>query len=199
MNVNEVKNKADREMIIEPGLTARCTEVGDKKTGSGQYGAWSVQSLTLEDASGKIRVSAWDYDDLKTMQRQMVTVHAHKGDNGHTGCQVEEREYQGKKFKQLKMKGGDIKVPTSEMTDPSHENGQGAIQWWDYIQAMRGAHAIATELEPDTKNEDTGAALIRSNARASLVNTMMIAFSQGKVQAPAEEPREPDSDVDIPF
>lgn len=80
------------------------------------------------------------------------------------------------------------------ITAPVSSNGHGSaapaasVTWEDYRQMMRLAHSEATDLEHDDPQ-----------ARAAIVNTVMIAFSNGKVSLPKQdEAPEPDQD-DIPF
>ena len=72
-------------------------------------------------------------------------------------------------------------------------NGNGHIEWHEYDKMMRLAHRTALELEPDYDNDGSAGGAVsfldRSTARAALVNTVMIAFSNGKLWL----------DDDIPF
>jgi len=80
-----------------------------------------------------------------------------------------------------------IETPKPKLT--SH-NGVG-IAFWDYMDAMKVAHRIASLLEPDD-----------GQARAALVDTCLIAVTTGRVQLPPEgEPEDssPSDDKDVPF
>jgi len=69
-------------------------------------------------------------------------------------------------------------------------NSNGHIEWHEYDKMMRLAHRTASELEPDGyTSQEEGTHVDRSTARAALVNTVMIAFSNGKLWL----------DDDIPF
>lgn len=70
--------------------------------------------------------------------------------------------------------------------------GNGHIPWEDYEQMMRAAHGVAWALEPDA-----GEHADRSTARAAIVNTVMIAFSNGKLALPKDDM--PPDGADIPF
>lgn len=191
MNIQNLKDKTDGEMIVGPGLTAKCTEVAERKTGSGQYGEWACQQLLLEDDSGKIRLMAWNHPNLKDLQGYRIKVQAHKGDNGWMGCSIEQREYKGEKFKQIKLSSsGEILIVTADAaqgkSEQTYRANNGAVEWWDYVMAMKTMHAIAMDLEPND-----------GVARAALVNTAMIALTQGKLKKEESEQRPPDDD--IPF
>lgn len=66
----------------------------------------------------------------------------------------------------------------------------GAVAWDDYEKMADMAHSMATRLEPGDPA-----------ARAAILNTVMIAYSNGKIALPKEEPPPdaPPFDDDIPF
>lgn len=76
-------------------------------------------------------------------------------------------------------------------------NGNGHIAWSEYEQMAGLAHQLALTMEPDAVADhgQEGAPIItvdRSTARAAILNTVMIAFSNGKISLPA-------ADDDMPF
>lgn len=84
---------------------------------------------------------------------------------------------------------------------PSASNGH--IPWLAYEQMARIAHGLAQALEPDVTQPsapsqdggdpvETHTVINRSAARVALVNTVMIAFSNGKISLP-------EADDDMPF
>jgi len=122
VNIVDIKNKTENEMIVGPGLTAKCVDVSDRKTGSGQHGEWSFQQLLLEDDSGKIRLAVWNCPDVSNLKDRLIEVCAHKGDNGWVGCTVQINEWRGKKYKQIKlMSTGDIRDCTIQATQGKPE------------------------------------------------------------------------------
>jgi hypothetical protein len=64
--------------------------------------------------------------------------------------------------------------------------GNGAIPWKDYEIMAKLAHSFALGLEPDS-NIEGALPLDRSQARAAILNTIMIAYSNGKIYLPDEE------------
>lgn len=66
--------------------------------------------------------------------------------------------------------------------------GGGNIKSGDYIAAMKIFHTVAGELEPEDPQ-----------ARAAILNTAMIAFSNGKIEMGDEEDVPPPDDSDVPF
>jgi len=72
----------------------------------------------------------------------------------------------------------------------------GKIPWLEFQLAFKAAHALALECEPDLTEEAESETALgeahnnllvrvdRSQARAALVNTFVIAFSNGRIEAP---------------
>ncbi len=78
------------------------------------------------------------------------------------------------------------------------ENGAKQITWDDYRNLAEAAHELASKLEPDEiktypfgeDGNDKESHLLkvdRSTARAAILNTVMIAYSNGKFTVPKEE------------
>jgi len=70
----------------------------------------------------------------------------------------------------MKMTPSQLAMPNSHL-----------IPWAEYERTLRAAHAIAMELEYSATED-------RSQARAAIINTVMIAFTNGKIAAPLPEP-----------
>ncbi len=72
-------------------------------------------------------------------------------------------------------------------------NSNGKITWDDYRKVAEAAHSLAMKFEPDeatvtTNSEGSTATHVdRSAARAAILNTVMIAYSNGKIFVPADE------------
>jgi hypothetical protein len=76
----------------------------------------------------------------------------------------------------------------------SNGNGNGKITWDAYRALAEAAHGLAMKLEPDDETErvdrDGGrvqAMVDRSTARAAILNTVMIAYSNGKIVVPEDD------------
>lgn len=97
---------------------------------------------------------------------------------------------------EIKGKWAKLLTPPAPAAAPSAAQHGKPLAWFDYIQAMRDAHAVALELEPDIPTGDTGVQ-DRSQARAALVDTMLIAVSNGKVALVefGDEGEEPDEET----
>jgi hypothetical protein len=63
--------------------------------------------------------------------------------------------------------------------------------WEEYKGMAFAAHSLAEMLEPDLPHHENEPFIDRSSARTAIVNTVMIAFSNGKVQAPKPDTRDP--------
>lgn len=102
------------------------------------------------------------------------------------------------------------KINAPKEAPPPAQQANGS--WEHYAHMARVAHALAADLEPDDLEQTTeqgGTPIVlkvnvdRSHARAAILNTVMIAYSNGKVALPAE-PEPPEfgpnqQDDDIPF
>jgi len=69
----------------------------------------------------------------------------------------------------------------------SNGNNNGAITWDAYRAMAEAAHELAMKLEPDDVNDEGKMTSDRSAARAAILNTVMIAYSNGKIFVPEEE------------
>ena len=100
-------------------------------------------------------------------------------------------------------------TPTKPEAQGQDRATTGRLAWIDYVLAMKAAHRVAMDLEPDdftlnqlgadeTHGPSRQTLYDRSQARAALVNTAMIALSQGRIDPPLleadDEPPEPGSD-----
>ena len=95
----------------------------------------------------------------------------------------------GRQYKTGKI----IKVHETAVTN-NNGNGNGKITWDAYRAMAEAAHDLAHKLEPDgvaphIEGDDHGyhTTVDRSSARAAILNTVMIAYSNGKIFVPAED------------
>ena len=72
--------------------------------------------------------------------------------------------------------------------------GGSGIPWESYAAMARLAHELALEMEPDETGSESHFE-DRSQARAAIMNTVMIAFSNGKIALPDDEGIPPDADM----
>ncbi len=70
----------------------------------------------------------------------------------------------------------------------SNGNNNGKISWDAYRAMAEAAHGLAMKLEPDEVTEgDEGAQLVRTDrgrARTAILNTVMMAYANGKIFVP---------------
>lgn len=86
-------------------------------------------------------------------------------------------------------------------TAKAASHGNGSIAWDEYEEMAKMAHSLASELEPDgsgpTDDPNRVYSIIdRSAARAAILNTVMIAFSNGKI---AKDKKPDDGGNVVPF
>src|ERR1041385_7378773 len=101
MTIAEAKQLQDKQMVTQ--LSGRVTRVGLIRTGEGQYGPWTAQDFDLEDATGKIKVTAWDHPALGGFMGKLVVLKPTRSDKGWNGLTVVDNNYQGKTTKQGKL------------------------------------------------------------------------------------------------
>lgn len=87
---------------------------------------------------------------------------------------------------------------TKEVVASNGHGPGGIISWWHYAEMAKLAHGLASELEPDQTGNNPPED--RSQARAAIMNTVMIAFSNGKVSLPVDDDAvPPPDDGPMPF
>lgn len=93
--------------------------------------------------------------------------------------EVKETQFNGRTYRWANIVQGQQAVGTAN----------GHIPWGDYRHMAEIAHEMAKGMEPDD-----------AAARAAILNTVMIAFSNGRVALPKDDPEEgPPLDDNIPF
>jgi hypothetical protein len=104
---------------------------------------------------------------------------------------------------EVKGKWARLIESTPQQQGSTSRNGHAGVEWWDYKRMMEYAHSMAKELEPDVVvEENQGAHVDRSRARSAILNSVMIAFADGKIVLPKEEDagaNGADEGDDIPF
>lgn len=103
-------------------------------------------------------------------------------------AEIKTSEYNGKTYH-----WGEIVTPKAPPAE-SHAASNGAHDWADYRYMAKLAHELASELEPDSESGMPD----RASARAAILNTVMIAFSNGKVKLPDEDEVPPPDDSEAP-
>lgn len=189
MKIAEVLKLQDQMPVSEP-VMGRIKNYLERKTGVNTFGKqWSNQGIFLKDDTGEILVMCWNRPDMSGLKDQVVTIGAKKTDKGWIGCKV--KLYQGKKNIELAdsgrfeiRKSGDQSESYPEDNAPAQQSmwrsppsSNGPIDYWIYIEAMKTVHNAAMDLEPND-----------GVARAALVNTAMIAYTNGKIKFEIPEP-----------
>lgn len=196
MQISDLKTGQPGVMLVNPGLFALVAKVGDRKTGTGNYGDWSMQSLTLRDNSGELNAIIWGRPDLAPFAGKEVHLSALNTEGkGWSGCMVEDRSYQDKQgvtktVRQIKASGvfllEEAKQASPVSPNPSEpapnapeltNKRVGQVDWTEYSAVAKSAHILAMGLEPDTSTE-AGQVIDRSRARLALVSTVLIAYGQ---------------------
>lgn len=108
-----------------------------------------------------------------------------KIDGKWLNCKGDVRNLYGKEI-DGEIKGNWINLKQAAQGKQAAVNG--VVEWFSYAEMLDLAHEKAKELEPDD-----------AQARAALVNTAMIAFTNGKVVLPAIPDDVPGDDDVVPF
>lgn len=97
-----LKAKQVPEMIGMQGdlkIEGRITRVFDKKSGTGEHGPWSFQSIIVADDSGEMTVSFKNRSETLTSADvdKLITAKSKETKNGILGVKVEKEEYKDSK------------------------------------------------------------------------------------------------------
>jgi hypothetical protein len=82
--------------------------------------------------------------------------------------------------------------PAANGAKPSN----GKIPWLEFAAFFKATHEMLREVEPDSTSLETGI-IDRSSARATMMNTCVMAFEHGRIDAP--EVPDMDDDGTVPF
>jgi len=121
--IQDVHELPDAMPVLD--LTATVTHITERKSGTSNYGPWSIQFLILEDDTGKISVMAKDrpedFAELDWIGKQVV-ISAHKSDkHGWQGALAHDNDYKDKNNPErvIKLtKTGQLELAEGEWTDP---------------------------------------------------------------------------------
>ena len=112
---------------VVPAVSGTVKATFPRKTGEGQYGPWSVQTLIVGDGAEEMPVSCWGYDDLSHLKGNFVSIGATGKDHRTgktTGTELKEgKDKQGAARLELHVsakKGGFIGGDTP---NPAHMAG----------------------------------------------------------------------------
>ncbi len=221
MQIAELKAGPPSVMIIHPGLFALVTKVQPRKTGTSNYGDWSMQGITLKDNSGEIHATVWGKPDLSVLLNTEIQLSAVNTEGkGWQGCQIEDRQWNDKASgtlktaRQIKASGTFLlekvnRASQSAQNDampPANPSEMAPAQpqpaytlskppdWNVYTAVVRSAHSLAQQLEPDMQRGLGGESMDRARARSAIMNTILIAWGKHDFEFTGDN-----SDDDIPF
>lgn len=109
---------------VIPSIQGRIVNVFPPKTGKSEHGNWKLQSISIQDESGKCQVTLSGIEDTLTEEHKDMEIHLEsKGTKfGLKGVTCEEREWSDSKTGQVKKsiglkvtKTALIKIPGMEM------------------------------------------------------------------------------------
>lgn len=185
--------------ILEAGpgksvhLTARVKRAFDGKSGVGANGQWTRQDFELEDGTGTVKVEWWS-NDLGKAQLQGQMVSLQPGSDGK-GCYVKQKEGANGRPPSMVIScsgPGIVKLASGQAASGGSSGVVGgqsamaiatftAMPMADYLATVSHVTAFV-QMELGIKDEQ---------AVAAIVNTAMIAVTQGRAQGMIAVPEEP--------
>lgn len=173
MTIQEVLSMKEKLPVVD--LHARFVRAHEKKTGTSDYGEWSIQNFEIEDDTGTITVMAHnrpeDFSQLGWEGKEIL-ISAVKTKNGWNGAFTINDTYNNTTIRKIKLnKFGVCQLATTNQEHPTQEPPK--PQKLDISQAaeiMEFCHRLAQSLYPDAPD-----------AAATVGNTLFIAIANGRV------------------
>jgi hypothetical protein len=185
MNIEQVLQLPKGTPVVE--LVAKVTNAYPERTGEGQYGAWSVMDLDIEDASGSMKAQWWDAPahDPKTMVGRTIQVNAVESNKGVlVGAKVDVSEYNGQTTTRVKASGNGVTVqggtpaqtaapstPTASMPTGVHTMPTDAPTLTELIEMTK---YVIRELREDFGGDATALAAVANTATIALTNRKLV-------------------------
>jgi hypothetical protein len=94
VSISEIKALEAGELV--PSTKGKVIEVGKLFSGTNDKGPWSLQTITIDDGSNKIKAKLWNRDELaKTWKGVEVYLCCVQGEKGLHGIKAEDDTYKG--------------------------------------------------------------------------------------------------------
>jgi len=98
-----------------PRIEVKVCGISDRKTGEGQYGPWSLQSGTIEDTSGKMKVLFKQLPCQAKLAGRTLVFKSMEGKHGLKGVEVKKgKEYKGRSEVELHVSNAALIVGVEE-------------------------------------------------------------------------------------
>lgn len=87
-----------------PSFRGRITKVYEQKSGTGNYGPWTMQNMIVEDSTGHVQVTWGGPDDLSDLEGEIRLFESSQSDkHGLTGIKWDVRTSNGKTYSGIKL------------------------------------------------------------------------------------------------
>lgn len=138
---------------VVPHITGTVKAVFPRKTGEGQYGPWSVQTVILSDAANdEIPCSCWGFDELGHLKGQSVSVAATGKDrrtNKASGTEIKEgKDKQGVARPELHVSHGKGGFIGGDEPNPAFMANKGQEQPAEAPQAPIPSNSSPSKPQP---------------------------------------------------
>lgn len=91
--ISEVKQM---EGMVIPRMEVMVGMVYERKTGTGQYGEWSLQGAMCSDDTGEMKIVFKQYPDQSKLSGRKMVFKSMEGKHGLKGVEVKKNDYKGK-------------------------------------------------------------------------------------------------------
>lgn len=168
MNIKQIKE--DMVGTVIPRLEAKVTKVYERKTGEGQYGPWSLQSGTIEDSSGSMKILFKQLPSQDKLVGKSLIFKSIEGKRGLCGVECKQgKEYKNKSEIELHVSSAALIVskeeePNVSLVEPSVRMPMTATEAVQNERIM----ALDASLEKDNRKLGIGIAKSRMTQLAGL-------------------------------
>lgn len=123
--ISEISAMVHNEVIA--GVKGKIKTIYKRQAGGQGEKAWTKQDMELQDATGTIKVTIWNKDEIPTASKgKEVTILAHQSTKGLSSVYAWDNEYQGRTTRGVKVTAaGEIAfIGTLESAQPTSPTSQ---------------------------------------------------------------------------
>lgn len=181
MTVKEVLAMKEKLPVVD--LHVRFIRAYEKKTGTGEYGDWSIQNFDVADDTGTITVAAFNRpEDFAQLgwEEKPILISAVKTSKGWTGASTFDDTYNNTTTRKIRLtKLGictiDQHPAVSDQRPADSEKKPTKLSIDRAAEIIQFCHRLAQTLYPDAPD-----------AAATVGNTLFIAIANGKISTEEE-------------
>ena len=211
-------NELDDGVVVQ-AAKGKIESVFERKSGGSGDKSWTVQAFTLNDNTGKIRVSCWNRDPLQIQKGQEIFLYASKASTGKWGgLFVKDNTYNGKTTKELALQKSGVMALSGKTeganVSKSAESGDKPMTPKLYlfkcallmVESYKAARYVSSCLEKDNglgltqeQIQSVGASMFIAASRRNAELEMTVPkMPRLEPTMPVELPEVPGQEDDIP-